>query len=307
MRFEIFRRRQPVEVDECQAADITPREDETPSPDGDRPSNANIDEPITSIDDDRLDRGPFAQKIAYRINDVGTAHSVVFGLAGAWGSGKTSAVGMVRAALEKEIGGWRVVEFTPWAAADTQAVTEEFYEAIASAMPATRSGEAARNLLMTAVPVSAAVAKAAWEGLFDKRFGEGTWQKVLGAAANTAADELGNYEAKPDPFQARFTKISKAIAKTGTKILVVVDDLDRLHIDELLTVMKAVRLLGRFPGVHYLLSYDERTILDLLQRSDLAHEDEDRARAYLEKIVQYPFVLPPLQSVHFERELREQL
>ncbi|RYE37972.1 MAG: hypothetical protein EOP24_48030, partial [Hyphomicrobiales bacterium] len=40
---------------------------------------------------------------------------------------------------------------------------------------------------------------------------------------------------------------------------------------------------------------------------DLAHEDEDRARAYLEKIVQYPFVLPPLQSVHFERELREQL
>ncbi|NKU60917.1 hypothetical protein GS883_21585 [Rhodococcus hoagii] len=47
----------------------------------------------------------------------------------------------------------------------------------------------------------------------------------------------------------RFTKISNAIRKTGKNILVIVDDIDRLHSDELLSVMKAVRLLGRFDGV----------------------------------------------------------
>ena len=40
----------------------------------------------------------------------------------------------------------------------------------------------------------------------------------------------------------------------------VVDDIDRLHADELQRVMKAVRLLGRF---------DEKTVLDVLESSDI--------------------------------------
>ncbi|MBM4570413.1 hypothetical protein GS489_08575, partial [Rhodococcus hoagii] len=106
------------------------------------------------------------------------------------------------------------------------------------------------------------------------------------------------------PFAERFTKISNAIRKTGKNILVIVDDIDRLHSDELLSVMKAVRLLGRFDGVHYLLSYDEQTLLGVLEQTDLAGNSRPRARDYLEKIVQYPFTLPPLQESHLADELR---
>ncbi|MBM4582548.1 hypothetical protein GS592_05680 [Rhodococcus hoagii] len=104
------------------------------------------------------------------------------------------------------------------------------------------------------------------------------------------------FDPQPDPFAERFTKISNAIRKTGKNILVIVDDIDRLHSDELLSVMKAVRLLGRFDGVHYLLSYDEQTLLGVLEQTDLAGNSRPRARDYLEKIVQYPFTLPPLQE-----------
>ncbi|MBM4721545.1 hypothetical protein GS449_26915 [Rhodococcus hoagii] len=92
--------------------------------------------------------------------------------------------------------------------------------------------------------------------------------------------------------------------ETGKNILVIVDDIDRLHSDELLSVMKAVRLLGRFDGVHYLLSYDEQTLLGVLEQTDLAGNSRPRARDYLEKIVQYPFTLPPLQESHLADELR---
>ncbi|SKU60653.1 Uncharacterised protein [Mycobacteroides abscessus subsp. massiliense] len=50
-------------------------------------------------------------------------------------------------------------------------------------------------------------------------------------------------------LSGRFTKAVTAIQKTGVNALVFVGDVDRLHADELLTVRKAVQLLGRFDRV----------------------------------------------------------
>ncbi|WP_071936622.1 KAP family P-loop NTPase fold protein [Rhodococcus sp. 2G] len=268
---------------------------------------ANTDSSITSFEQDKLERSEFSRRIADRIRLAGTGQSVVFGISGAWGAGKTSVLAMIRLALESDEK-WAVVEFTPWAATDLGSLTGEFYEVIASAMPEKgKRGKTARAMLMSAAPVATSVMKTAAEGFFDQRFGTGTWQKIADTATSSTLDELGNYKPTPNPFRQQFAALSKAIERTGAKVLVIVDDLDRLHTDELLAVMKAVRLLGRFPGVHYLLSYDKRTMLDLIGASDLAGSDPDRARAYLEKIVQYPFELPPLQSAHSRREVTGQI
>ena len=271
-----------------------------------RPPNA--DNSITSFAEDKLDREDFARRVARRIELAESGPSVVFGLAGPWGSGKTSVLAMIRLALEQCVG-WSVVEFTPWSAADVQTLTGEFYEAVAAAMPADdEEGRTARDLLMASVPTTAALAKIAVEGLIDSKFGDGVWQKMANAVVGRGASRLDKLPtSKPAPFRTQFEAVSDAVKKTGSKVLVIVDDLDRLHVDELMTVMKAVRLLGRFPGVHYLLSYDKRTIIDLLSAAQLVGGNADRANAYLEKIVQYPFELPPLQTVHSEREIREQI
>ncbi|WP_010539520.1 KAP family P-loop NTPase fold protein, partial [Dietzia alimentaria] len=245
--------------------------------------------------------------LTHRIRLAGTGQSVTFGLSGAWGAGKTSVLNMIRLELEDDKQ-WVAVEFTPWATTDLDSLTGEFYEVIASAMPKkSKRGKTARAMLMSATPVATSVIRTAAEGYLDQKLGSGTWQKIADTATSSTLDELKNYTPAPNPFRQQFAAMSKAIGRTGAKVLVIVDDLDRLHTDELLAVMKAVRLLGRFPGVHYLLSYDKRTVLDLIGASDLAGKDPDRARAYLEKIVQYPFELPPLQSAHSRREVTEQL
>lgn len=268
------------------------------------------DDSITTFSQDNLGREEFSRRIADRIRMAGTGPSVVFGLAGAWGAGKTSVLNMIQLSLA-DAPEWTVVEFTPWAATDLDALTSEFYEAIASAMPSKgKKGKTARALLMSAVPVATSVAKVAVSNLIDHKLGAGTVKKLGDAAAAATLDEVENHASEqpaPAPFRSQFAKMSEAIERTGAKVLVIVDDLDRLHSDELLVVMKAVRLLGRFPGVHYLLSYDRRTVLDLIKASDLAGADSDRARAYLEKIVQYPFELPPLQPAHSRREVTEQI
>jgi predicted KAP-like P-loop ATPase len=266
---------------------------------------ANVDAEIRHIGDDRLGRAPFARRVAERIGAAGNRPSIVYGLAGAWGGGKSSILNMVEELMTEEPESkWSVVRFTPWAAGDVDALTDDFYRAIAEAMPhETEQGKTARRLLLAAAPVVLAAAKAAAIGFIESKLGKGTLAQAAEAAAEKLADEAGEITVDPDPFVKRFTRLSSAIEQAGRNILVIVDDIDRLHADELLSVMKAVRLLGRFDHVHYFLSYDEDTVLDVLEESDLAKNDRRRARQYMEKIVQYPFVLPPLDPVHFESEL----
>jgi len=270
----------------------------------------NRDIEITGLGGDRLGRTEFARHVAARIAAAGQGPSVVFGLAGAWGSGKSSVLNMVEEVLTVYTSNqakWGIIKFVPWAADDIDSLTEEFYSAIAAAMPATDKGQAARRKLLALGPIGVAVGKALVKSLADKYLGDGAADKMADAAADELADQLDNFKQAPDPFIVRFEKLSEAISEAEVNILVIVDDVDRLHSDELLTVMKAVRLLGRFDGVHYLLSYDEETLLDVLKSSMLAGGKTFRARQYLEKIIQYPFVLPPLQVTHVENQLREAL
>jgi KAP family P-loop domain len=93
--------------------------------------------------------------------------------------------------------------------------------------------------------------------------GDDAFKKMASAGAESiadeAADEAAKFATEQPTFMQRFDAISKAIKQAGRNVLVIIDDVDRLHGDELLGVMKAVRLLGRFDRVHYLLSYDDST------------------------------------------------
>jgi hypothetical protein len=178
-------------------------------------------------------------------------------------------------------------------------------------MPDDPEGHKAKTLLAKAAPFALAVGKAAATSLFEKYIGDDALRKMASAGAESIADEAEDEAAKlaaeQPTFMQRFDAISKAIKQAGRNVLVIIDDIDRLHADELLGVMKAVRLLGRFNGVHYLLSYDDATVLDVLQSTALAHNNRGRARQYLEKIIQYPFDLTPIQSPQLQSELKIQL
>lgn len=73
------------------------------------------------------------------------------------------------------------------------------------------------------------------------------------------------------------------------KILVVIDDLDRLMPNEAAEMVSLVKTLGDLPNVVYLLSYDQKNLAKLIAESMRLDGVE-----YLQKIVQYPVHLPPL-------------
>jgi DNA polymerase III delta prime subunit len=296
------------------------RETELPPKEADLSDEASVpwpvysDSEIRSVKEDSLGRTAFATRVAERIIKAGSGPSTVFGLSGPWGTGKTSTLNMIADLIEtasndphSEAGPWSVSSFTPWSCADLDALTDEFYLAIAAAMPETSQGEKAKSLLARATPFAKAVGKAAVSSIVDKYIGDDGLKKIIEAGADSLTDDAAKIAIEQPPFNERFKMIAKSIEDSGHRILVIIDDVDRLHADELLSVMKAVRLLGRFNHVHYLISYDESTVLDVLTGTDIAGANRERARRYLEKMIQFPFTLPPIQVQQLELRLRAQL
>ncbi|GAA0545721.1 hypothetical protein GCM10010172_29240 [Paractinoplanes ferrugineus] len=129
----------------------------------------------------------------------------------------------------------------------------------------------------------------------------GTLGALFGLNAAPAMQKIGELLKGDVSADALRIQLEDSLKKLGQKVLVIVDDLDRLDPIDLLLVLKLIRLVGRLPNVFYLLAYDERTLIDVLRRSDLAWNEPGRARSYLEKIIQVRLDLP---EVH-PREIEE--
>jgi hypothetical protein len=238
------------------------------------------DDALTDPALDSLGRGSFARQAARLIdkNHSGTS-SLVYGLEGAWGSGKSTVVNFVEAELAQgsTAHDWRVVHFTPWATSGTDALLSEFFSTLSSVAPDNAAGARLRERVLSyaqiARPLTAVI-------------------PVVGAALAESTRSLEEQARKP--WDRAFSDVSVELTQLGRSILVIVDDIDRLQASELLDLLKVVRLLGRFPGVDFLLAYDERTVVETLQDPKRGSVSRVRARAFMEKIVQYPLSLPPL-------------
>lgn len=237
------------------------------------------DDPVEREDDDLLRRGAFAARVTELIDNVSTeTPSAVLALLGPWGSGKTSVLNFVRARLNRR-GSWRVVEFNPWMVSDLPSLVHEFFTTLVAALPNDRKGKRLRKKLAGYAKTVAPFA---------------TPFKLVGINADDAARAVGDLLAGDESIEGRRRELEKALREHNKPILLVADDLDRLHPDELTLFFKLVRLVGRLPNVYYLLAFDETTVLDVLSSTQLAGGDRPRALAYLEKMVQVRLDLPPV-------------
>ncbi|GAA5037648.1 KAP family NTPase [Microbacterium fluvii] len=237
------------------------------------------DEPLSDHSADELGRSPFIETVASRIDRATVADaSTVFGLVGEWGSGKSSVIARVKLSLAED---WVVADFTPWSSGDAAAMSIEFVSTLATALDVEPAGEGRAKFaryagfaapLLGVVPLAGAV------------------------VADTASKVLSEIASRP-PWHQQFEELSRLVKDHGKRVLIVIDDVDRLGADELTNLLRIVRLLGRFQGVHYLMAYDQSTVEGLLAASGVA----GRATSFMEKIVQYPFEVPPIPRANAMR------
>lgn len=251
------------------------------------------DRPIMSPSQDVLKRGPFAIRVARVIDEVRLMEdSSVLAIVGPWGSGKSSLINLAVAELGS---GWKVVRANTWAPPDVAGVIAELFAVIRTALPSDGRGRKAAKLLGEWVPLVT-------PGLSLIPMFGGSIKEV----ASGVSDHLARRRAQR-PMEQVFGDLSQKLKGLDLRILVILDDIDRLQPDELLTLFKAIRLVASFPGVYYLLAYDEQTVIDVLTSTAIAAGNHERALAYLEKIVQVPLAMPPAEPHYAEKMVTDGL
>ncbi|AIJ24791.1 KAP family P-loop NTPase fold protein [Amycolatopsis methanolica] len=242
------------------------------------------DDPIEGTDaaPDRLSRTEFASHLVKLLQLVRKqSDSSVAALIGPWGAGKSSVLNLATRILATADNGWTPVDFNPWNYSDSESMIAGFFSEIRNALPSGDKWNTTREKI----------------GNFGRSISPlGKIAAVVGFDASTVVDKVSEWVAGDNSSSKTRERASDALREYAKPILVILDDLDRLTPSELLLVFKLVRNVGRLPNLYYILSYDEQSLLDLLKRTEVVRGNEERARRYLEKMVQVRIDLPPLRE-----------
>ncbi len=258
-------------------------------------------DPIDSEALDLLGRAPFARRVAETI--LARRHdssSLVIGIYGSWGSGKSSVLELMAKELRhpKHIGKPEesaiVVRFNPWYFNDESELIRSFFatladavERVAEATPESvrkqigekirEYGQKAAPLLTNAAPlisiIGAAVPFVSWLNQIPGL------SKALGDALAPSQTGLGQLRGE----------IDSVLAASERPVVVLIDDIDRLDTAEIQAVMKLVKLSADFKNTTYVLSFDDTIVAKALA---VRYGEDKAGKGFLEKIVQVPLHLP---------------
>ncbi|EAJ0338823.1 hypothetical protein A0U23_04850 [Campylobacter lari] len=97
-------------------------------------------------------------------------------------------------------------------------------------------------------------------------------------------------------------KINNEIKSIGKKIIIVIDDLDRLADTDIQEIFQLVRSIADFKNTMYILAYDNEIVTKALDKIQ-----KDKGERYIEKIVQVPIVLPKLSKAILKKIFLEKI
>jgi hypothetical protein len=255
-------------------------------------SRLSSDQPITGYSEDLLARGPFVEAVADDIRDVPRHSGFVVGLSGPWGYGKTSVMRLLERELSDEVAA--VIRFNPWLFSGTEQLVEHFFAELSSQLEETgaeRLQGVARALSAYGRIVSP-LRYVPYAGEIFRTTSE------LAAEGGRALEKGG---AQPS-VRERAASLRMALKALKQPILVTVDDIDRLRDEEVVDVVRLVRLVGDFPNLIYVLAFDRPAI----ERS-LGERNRVKGRAYLDKIVHLSHELPRIRAEDLSTVLRTSL
>ena len=237
----------------------------------DSSSKINADVPIKTINDDELNRADFSIRVAESILNYDDKECLVLGLMGEWGSGKTSIRNMVFEHIESKNEEYILIKFNPWYFSNQDSLLFHFFDELTEGF---NKKDVFKN-------ICAKVSK-----LKDKLVSATTIN--VGVEGNGISLNLKELFNKKDyeTFNSIKIDLMKLFDDFDYKIIISIDDIDRLTNDEIKQIFLLVKSLANFPNVIYILSFEDFVVKKALSSESYSGE------SYLEKIIQIPIFVP---------------
>lgn len=277
------------------------------------------DRPIHTVKEDLLGRAKFSENLAEAISNWNGRDSLVVGLYGDWGAGKSSVKNMALSYMKDKELKQIIIEFSPWEWAGQEIITKAFYDEISKSIGKQNSSEKYRKLarsfkkygnyldvgevILTSTSSSLPIIVSVIAGIgFFNAFLTDTKVITLIATGIVAVSPLlkwaidkikkaaGYLDEKAKDSEKNLDEIRNelkiALQDIETPILIVMDDLDRLSSSELRMIFQLIKANTEFPNVTFLLLFQKTIVENKLT------DKTQSGKEYLEKIIQVPFNIP---------------
>lgn len=240
----------------------------------------NTDRAISDKKDDVLGRAAFSENLAKAIVGYNSKDSLVIGLEGDWGTGKTSIVNMVCQTLEKEES-IILIKFNPWDYSDSKKIAQQFFRDISVKIDKeSKLKKGFKNIGNGFLDLG--------DAIVPSEYGGGIFKFIKSKSEKTIDEEKRG--------------VADLLRLIDGKIVIVIDDIDRLNAQEIRQIFQIVKSLGDLPNIVYLLAFDRKIVVEAL-----AKVQTEKGNDYLEKIIQMPVVVPHISKEQIQPILFEKL
>ena len=242
---------------------------------------------IERAEEDRYGITPFARSLAKSIRSIKAPLGTCIALNGPWGSGKSSAINLIRHELESDRDETvEISNFKCWWYKGEEALVLAFLQNLNVLLTNTLNKKVKKlvsklghSLLQASPSVGSAVATA-------------TGGPIAGALTGAGLTFTRRFFPKGDTVEKTFRNLAEVLEKEQKRFLIIIDDIDRLTPEEALAIFRMIKSVGCLPYVMYLLVFD-RALADKV----VAERYPSEGPHFLEKFIQASFELPmPIQT-----------
>lgn len=232
------------------------------------------DKPLSDPTEDELGFKSFAEHIAKSIVKVKGVEGFVIALNGRWGSGKTTLTNFIESYINRFPKSERpiIMKFNPWWFSGQENLMIAFFNQLQVSFEKEKvQGE---KLMKTLKSFASKIIDVVPETPYTPKW------------ARSILKNFFNDKASKD-ITAIKEDIANDLRKQKRKILVVIDDIDRLTAEEIRQIFRLIKAVADFPNIIYLLAFDKRVAVKSLETIQSSSGTE-----YLEKIIQAEFEVP---------------
>lgn len=233
-----------------------------------------FDLPIKDWGHDILNRGRFVEGV---LKEIVERKAPVIGLVGDFGEGKTSLLNLLAATL-RDRRDVICVYFSSWLPGSEQILAESLFGTIAK--------EASKRFVIPGLQTSLV-----------------RYARMLASPVPQLSSSLREILREPSQVE-QIASVKEALRPLPVRVVVLLDELDRMDLGELQTLLKIVRGVVDLPNVTFVCAFNEEALVRLISPEDPAY-----GHFYLEKFFPVQVPLPGtdelLISMLFDQELEE--
>ena len=274
------------------------------------------DKPLSRGSDkqqDFLRRRPLAERIARLINGLNDKYedSIVIGIEGEWGAGKTSLINFILGLVDPEdtepekpansntrneaVEQSVVVEFNPWNFSDQDELIKDLFTSITRKLEQCVDEDEDKSLVER---LTKNIAKYASKLRPNKvKLNPSVSVGGIGTSLIEAEWKLDDGDDLGETLQKQRDEIEEDLRELKRRIVILIDDIDRLDSEETKLIFKLVKLTANFPYTVFLLAYDRAKVGERLTENEIDGEE------YLKKVIQLPFLIPNPPVEYLREEL----